>query len=201
MAGGNRSRSGVVAQHVTLLRIKRLRGLPSVGIVFLVACVMSSLVQAEDINLEPFSIPDQFDVIHTADEVRDSVVIFLRTDRKSFKYNPEWVEAINAELIEVPGVADVMFVYLAHMKGVPGFLRGMIKKKFPQDRSIWMLLDWKGDFEASYGFTKGAVNVLIFNRQGVLVYRDAVTEVEPSQLHQMVPAVRTALGEQSESVD
>lgn len=168
---------------------------------FLLVCTTPSRAQTEDIHLEPYSIPDQFDVAHTADEVRGSVVVFLRSDRKSFKHSPVWVQAINAELIEVPGAGDVIFVYLANMKGVPSFLRGMIKKKFPQDRSHWMLLDWKGVFETSYGFTKSALNVLIFDRDGVLIYRTAVTEIEPSKLREMVAAVTTALEETVQTID
>ena len=165
------------------------------------ACAISPWVQAEEIFLEPYSIPDQFDDAHTADEVKDSVVVYLRSDRKSFKFSPEWTQAINAELVEVPGSADVTFVYLAHMKGVPSFLRSMIKKKFPQDRAHWMLLDWKGVFASSYGFTKGAVNLLIFDRKGVLEYQSAVTEVEQSKLREMVVVMRAALEAAAENVD
>ena len=184
-----------------LLRNRRALRLALVGSVFFLFCAVTSRVQADDIFLDPYSIPDQFDDAHTADEVQDSVVVYLRSDRKSFKYSPEWTQAINAELVEVPGSADVTFVYLAHMKGVPSFLRSVIKKKFPQDRAHWMLLDWKGVFASSYGFTKGAVDVLIFDRKGLLVYQSAVTEVEQSKLSEMIVVMRAALEATAENVD
>jgi hypothetical protein len=165
------------------------------GVALIVVCAAFQTVSAEDIRLEPYAIPDQFDEIHTDAEIQGGVVVFFGSDRKSFSFSPEWTRALRARLVDLPGGDGVEILYFANLKGVPSFLRNMIKKKFPQDRSLWMLLDWKGFFSKTYGFTKGALNVLIVDHEGLVVYRGAVTEVENPQLDEMVTAVRAALPE------
>jgi hypothetical protein len=160
-------------------------------------CAVAARAETEAVHLAPYSIPDQFDAVHTDDEVEGSVVIYFRTDRKSWKYNSEWIKALQPRLGELPGGGDVVFLYLANLKGVPGFLKKMIKKKFPQDPSTWMLLDWKGAFADSYGFTKGALNLLVFNSQGLLVYRAAVNSLDTTELEKLVAALTTALEDTS----
>jgi len=161
----------------------------------LFVCFAFQTAEAQEPRLEPYAVPDQFDEIHTEAEVQGSVAVFMGSDRKSFSFSPEWTQALGARLVDEPGVDHVKIVYFANMKGVPSFLRNKIKKKFPQDRSAWMLLDWKGVFSKTYGFTKGALNVLIVDQKGVLVYRAAVRGVESAQLDEMVAAIRAALPE------
>ena len=61
------------------------------------------------------------------------------------------------------------------------------------DRSVWIPL------ATSFGFTNGALNVLIFDQKALLVYPVAAAEVESSALDEMVAAVRAARVEKSQT--
>lgn len=57
------------------------------------------------------------------------------------------------------------------MRGVPLFLKGYVRKKFPRDQEKWVLMDWKGRFAKAYAWTPQESNILIFDRGGALVHR------------------------------
>ena len=144
--------------------------------------VVVPLEGAGPTELMPFEIKDQFDRVHTDADLRDNVVFVLGSDKEGSQYNSRWVNAIE-ELIAQSGSRDkIVLVEIADLRGVPFFVRGFVKKKFPRDEEYRVLLDWKGRFATHYGFQPGTCSILLFGRRGNLVHQVSVEDADAERL-------------------
>jgi predicted transcriptional regulator len=65
------------------------------------------------------------------------------------------------------------------LRGVPFFVKGSVKKKFPREPENWVLLDWKGTFAKTYELEENVCNIFLLNRDGRVVRRTGQTDVDP----------------------
>ncbi len=137
---------------------------------------------AEPATLIPFELEDQFDRAHSDRDLRDRVVVVFGSDRKGSRYNDRWVKPVQDLIGRGDRGGKILIVEIADLRGVPFFVRGGVKKKFPRGSENAVLMDWKGRFAKSYGFAAGVCNILVFDRRGNLVHRIAVEEQDPGTL-------------------
>ena len=171
------------------------------GLVVLAILGLAIVGDAQETRLVPFEMPDQFDNLHSEREFTGTVVVFLGSGRKGSKFNEPWGKVLAGELAGAVRDGDLQIVGFAHLRGVPSFLSGSVRKRFPQEPEEWALLDWKGFFARTYGRTKGAANLYAFDRSGRLIHRSGLREVDRKQLADVVAALRKALatGDEIES--
>ena len=141
-------------------------------------------------TLVSFSIPDQFDRQHTDAEFAGRAAVILWTDRGGKDHVRRWVRVLGRTLKDEIMACRVEMRTVAHVEGVPGFVRGQIKSKFPQEPRLWALMDWDGIFAAHYAPTDGHVCPLVFGADGRLLYRAAVTGLEQDVVDGVLAAVR-----------
>ncbi|MCP4145871.1 MAG: hypothetical protein GY752_11385 [bacterium] len=67
---------------------------------------------------------------------------------------------------------------VAHMKGVPFFLKGFIRGKFPKQPENWILMDWGGEFNKVYNFEPGLANIIVFDGQGEQLFKASAGELD-----------------------
>ena len=146
-------------------------------------------------TLIAFTCLDQFDRAHTDAELRDRVAVLLWADRAGNDHRRRWQRLLARELREEIATGTVAMRDVAHARGVPGFVKGMVKGSFSDDRQEWALLDWEGVFADAYAPTEGHLNVLVFAAGGALRLHEAVTDLERAALGRMVAAVRAALAD------
>ena len=139
-------------------------------------------------TLIEFEIEDQFREKHTHREFIGKALIVVGSNKGGKDYNEPWAETLRDSL-DASG-HDVSFLGLADVRGVPFFLKGMIRGKFPKSRDRWALADWKGEFAKAYCFEKDHCNVLVFDPEGNLVHHSWVKEVEPVKLGLVLAAAR-----------
>ena len=65
--------------------------------------------------------------------------------------------------VDIRGLADV--------GGVPSLLRGRIRKRFQETILYPVMMDWSGDVCAKFGYVEDQANVIIIDRNGVVVGR------------------------------
>lgn len=136
-------------------------------------------IAAQSDQLVEFKINDQFDRLHTHEEIQDTVVVLIGSGRPGSKYNMKWGHQLGVKLQKNGLFEGVIFVAHADLRGVPGFLRGFVKSKFPQEEEKWVLLDWDGVLARSYDYDSKTSNILIFNQKGSLVQHK--TGLEPTE--------------------
>jgi len=137
-----------------------------------------------------FKIKDQFDHLHTDARYRGSVILVTWADRKGSDYMENWGPVLDDSLAaEIQGFR-VRHVDVAHVKGVPFFLKGKIKGYFSKDPEEWVLMDWDGEFDKAYDCTEDHSNVFVFARDGKLSGRWAVTAPNPAALAEMLVLIR-----------
>ena len=73
------------------------------------------------------------------------------------------------------------FVGISDLRGVPSFLKGFVRGKFPKEKDNRVLMDWKGVFAKQYEWQKGACNILIFSAEGVLVHQTVVRRMDSAK--------------------
>lgn len=165
-----------------------------VAFVILLAPVLISRGWAEESHLVGFELEDQFDRVYTDDDFRGRILIVVAGDRKGSEFNPLWLEAIPAALQGDTDPDQLEFVSMANLKGAPFFVRGMIKRSFPEDRNQWVILDWKGVFAKAYQFEEDKCNILVFGSDQLLAHQAVVTEVEEESLAAIVAVIYRLVG-------
>ena len=130
--------------------------------------LVGTTVVAQESALISFKIKDQFDRVHTDVEYRGNVLVIIGGDKGGAEFSDQWKRAIGESLSDELAFDEVKFLRYADMRGVPFFLKGMIKGKFPREKEFWILLDWKGHIAKAYEFQSDATNVVIFDRDGQL---------------------------------
>ncbi len=141
-------------------------------------------------HLISFEMKDQFGKEYSDAEYAGKITILIASDKDGSQYNRLWAKAIWEPLREKPGYDQLISLPVAHLKGVPFFLKGFIRGKFPKDPENWVLMDWKGSFGKAYGFTPEACNIMIFDPSGEMIYRAWGKEIDERKLGQIHDALR-----------
>ena len=146
------------------------RGWPPVASLFIILPLLALVADAragED-RLISFSIKDQFDRLHTHGRYHSAVVVVTWGDREGSNFIGNWESALSDSLTAEIKSFRVREIAVAHLKGVPFFIKGKIKGYFPKDPDEWVLMDWGGEFNKAYDCTKDHCNLLVFGRDGKL---------------------------------
>jgi hypothetical protein len=160
---------------------------------WLAVCLVSPTAIAADSTLIDFEIKDQFEKIHRDDDFRGRVVVVFAYDRKGNDYQDQWFSAMRDSLAVTHDTSVVGFVRLANVRGVPFFLKSMIKGKFPREPERWTLLDWKGRFDKAYEFAADMCTILVFDQRGTLVGSTAVTGLTAETVTGLLADIRPLL--------
>ncbi len=144
---------------------------PARCLVLVFLLILPLLAQAQDSTLISFKMKDQFDRVYTDNQFRGSIVIITGSDKDGSQYNEIWKNAIFDSLKEEKEIDQIKFLGVADTRGVPFFLNGYVKGKFPKEKEKWVLLDWKGHFPKAYQFEPKMSNIVIFNREGAMVHK------------------------------
>jgi peroxiredoxin len=112
-----------------------------------------------------FSLQDQYEKTVSLRQFAGRIVVLIASDKEGSSQNSAWTKAIQdkyADQLIVQGIADV--------SSVPFFLKGKIRNDFKKDGES-ILMDWKGEVFKAYGLTKGASNVILVDKDGMIRHR------------------------------
>ena len=87
-----------------------------------------------------------------------------------------------------------MIVRVLDLRGVPFFMKAMIRKGLSERPDEWSLLVWEGQVARAYPLERGVANLLVFDRGGRLVGRVSGAEPEAGSLATLVAHVEAARG-------
>lgn len=153
-----------------------------IGAILLLSGLMPDSAEPTDTRLIQFQIEDQFKQDHTDTEFRGRALILLISDRQGSQFTDEWMSALRDALVSVPEPDGPRIVEVADVRGVPFFVKGAVRGKFPKDERQWVLLDWKGEFAKAYELEAYKLNILVFDPTGWLQYQVAVTALDADTL-------------------
>ena len=150
---------------------------------FILAILLLTLTgRGQQDTLISFELEDHFKKKYRRENFTGEVTILVGSDREGSGYNEKWSFAIYDSL-KASGRGDMIrFLPVADLRGVPFFMKGWVKGKFPQEPKRWILMDWKGIFPRAYDFKPGHSNILILTREGLVIHQCAVQEIDPSVL-------------------
>lgn len=144
-------------------------------------------------QLIEYELEDQFEAEHSDAEVRDVVAVVIAAGRKGREHTTPWGDAVRERLGERIASGLVAVVPVADLRGVPGFLKGRIRGRFPEENGRWVLMDWKGRFAEAYALEEEAVSLLLFDAGGALVTRLSAGAVNEASLEHLAALVEEAL--------
>ena len=130
---------------------------------------------------------DQYDAPQRLTFPSTNVVVLTIADKQGSEQIDGWVAALKARYagrIELRGLAEV--------GGVPGFLRGKVRKKFQETRTYPVMMDWSGKVCPQFGFQPGLANVLVIARDGNIQARVVGSAREPG-LKELSAAIEAVL--------
>lgn len=106
---------------------------------------------------------DQYDAPQRLAFPATNIIVLTIANKKGSEQIDGWVTALKARYasrIELRGLAD--------MGGVPGLMRGKVRKKFQETRQYPVMMDWSGTNCAAFGYQKDVANVLLLGRDGTV---------------------------------
>jgi hypothetical protein len=158
--------------------------------IVLIALLLSAGVSlAQDSTLIRFELKDQFNNVHTENDFQKKFIILVGSDHDGSKYNSVWGKAIHDSLAKMEMQNLVQFLPVADLRGVPFFLKGFVRSKFPKEQARWILMDWKGQFAQAYQFVPAECNIIIFDPDGKIIYLTSVREIDPVQLRMILDQI------------
>ncbi len=148
---------------------------------------------AKSAELVDFELEDQFGKVHRRADVQGKIVLLIGSDKGGSSFNGSWSQAIRASLKNHPEYDQISELPYSDLRGVPFFIKGFIRGKFPENPDNWVLMDWKGVIAKSYKFVPKASNTLVFAPDGALVYHASGRELDQRQLQRIIDELRTLL--------
>ena len=130
------------------------------------------------------SLKDQFGREHTISFPNETLVVLTVADRKGYEQMPGWIAALKqkpSKEVRVIGVAD--------LKIVPRFIRPLVRKRFVEEVSTPVLLDWSGEIAQQLGARGGQPNVYLLDRAGHVKWRASGSASE-KQVNALFAAMR-----------
>lgn len=143
-------------------------------------------------DLGSFRMKDQFGQEYTETSFEKPVLVFVCGDRKGSEYTTKWRESLNNGLSETQR-KNVRFVDVACLQTVPFFLKGFVRKQFPQDRSQWTLMDWDGVLAKRFSFEDDKCNIVAFDERRRLIFQKAVLDINPSLLYDFFARITASI--------
>jgi len=175
-------------------RVVRQCALVASGVLVASAILLVNATPAfgQSLSLVSFEIKDQFDRVHRDTDYADRIMIVFGSDRKGSEFHDDWESAVRDSVDTEWGAESVAYLSVADLRGVPFFVKGSVKGKFPKDEDQWVLLDWKGHFAKTYGFKKDATNIVVFAADGTLIGHTYGRELDLDSVSAVLTTVRYA---------
>ena len=159
------------------------------------ALVASASSGTDAKELVDFELENQFGRVHRRSDVQGTIVLSNGSDKGGSQFNGAWSKAIHDSLGDHPRYDRISHLAYADLRGLPFFMRGFVRRKFPQDSDRWVLMDWKGILARTYELTPESSNVLVFASDGTLVHHESGREPDAESVRQLVAALRALLDE------
>jgi hypothetical protein len=160
------------------------------GILCTLLCLIFVAVSySQDSALVSFKLKDQFDNVYTDGDFKGNIVIVVGSDKEGSRYNEEWSLAIYDTLKRIGKENSVKFLPVADTRGVPFFLKGFVRDKFPKERERWVLLDWKGIFAQCYDFQPKSSNIMLLDRDGNVQHQTSVRQLDGKKLYPLLDKI------------
>ena len=126
---------------------------------------------------------DQFELPQRLSFPATNLTVLTIADHKGSEQIAGWVTPVKARYgsrVAIIGIADV--------SAVPGWLRGMVRKKFRQRQSYPVMLDWTGDTVKAFAALDECVNVFVLDERGWILKRFA-GEANPGALKELSASI------------
>ena len=106
--------------------------------------VVVSPTHSEQIQLVDFEIKDQFKNVHRRPDIQGKIVLLIGSEKDGSQFNEAWGKSIHNSLSDHPQYARISLLAHADLRGVPFFLKGYVRGKFPRNPDQYVLMVWKG---------------------------------------------------------
>ena len=179
-----------------ILKVKMLNCSLKYFMVMIALLLPAGIILAQDSTLIRFELKDQFNHVRTEKELQNKLVILVGSDHEGSKYNDAWGKAIHDSLAGKGAQNQVEFLPVADLRGVPFFMKGFVKGKFPKEPARWILMDWKGQFVQAYNFVPAECNIIVFDGNGQIVHQTSVRELNLPQLRKILERIFVNLPEE-----
>ena len=137
----------------------------------LVGCVAFAaepdpLIDANPFEVQEFKLNDQFKKPHDQTFPKNKVSIFALADRKGSKQLEDWIAPFYERYTDQVDICGI-----ANLKGVPGFMKPVLRKLFRKGVDYPVMMDWSGEVCEAFSYQPGVADIFILTKGGVLSYR------------------------------
>ena len=150
--------------------------------------------RAEEARLIDFALSDQFGREHRRAAYAGGVLVVVGTDRGGSTHVGGWLELARDGLEELAAAGRLQALGVADLRGIPTFVRPVVRAALAKAVDRPVLLDWEGRFATAYGFAPGACTVLVADESGRIVHRTSGGAADPALVAPLVRRLRALLG-------
>ena len=118
------------------------------------------------LQVQDFTLKDQYKTEHQQTFPRETVGIFALADRQGSDQLEDWITPLfkrYEEHVDIFGVAN--------MKGLPKMLRPMLRGIFKKSIEYPVMMDWTGSVCESLNYQSGVTDIFVVDRNGAVVHR------------------------------
>jgi hypothetical protein len=115
-----------------------------------------------------FTLEDQYERRWRHNDFKTALVVYVISDRSGYSYSTNWTQPLVTEF-----GSRVRFVPIADVRGVPGFLKSYIRKRFKEEFKYPVLLDWEGVVTTRIDIRSGYPNLAIVDDKGMIQHLTA----------------------------
>jgi hypothetical protein len=119
-----------------------------------------------------FKLNDQHMQLVELDKLRGSTVVIIYTGRNGFDDAAEIIKKLDKKHHQREdgnkAGKDIRIVGAANLKGVPAFVKKMVKNRMKEPRYPSFLMDWKGEIAAAYGYDEKGIAAFVVDGKGIV---------------------------------
>jgi hypothetical protein len=118
------------------------------------------------LQVQDFTLKDQYKTEHQQTFPRESVGIFALADRQGSDQLEDWIAPLfkrYEEHVDIYGVAN--------MKGLPKVLRPMLRGVFKKSIEYPVMMDWTGSVCEALNYQSGVTDIFVVDRNGAVIHR------------------------------
>jgi hypothetical protein len=130
---------------------------------------------------------DQFETLQKITFPTTNLTILTIADHEGSEQIAGWVAPVTERYgmrVAISGIADV--------SAVPGWLRGVVRKKFKKRQTYPIMLDWSGDTVKAFAPVSDCCNIFVLDEQGRILKR-FIGEAKPVALEELYATIDQAL--------
>jgi len=136
-------------------------------------------------SLVPFVLEDQFEQEYTQNDFLGKTFILIGASADVVELHKQYKIELAKKIYQTFS-NEIKIISVFNMEQVPSLFRYFAMSKFPDEKKKKILIDWTGKLSKDYSFDNNALDILVFNKSGNIIYRSLEKEFDKNNINKVI---------------